>query len=100
MRNRERRVEILLSCIGEEQDGSIVTISKAMKIYANEYHKSKKKKEEVNPMASPIHFGRWLLKNATDHIDSTGSIVWLYKESLKNTDELYLIFINELEHGL
>ena len=49
------------------------------------------KKQEPHP----VHFGRWLLKNANVLFDESGLLCWEYNNKMIGTHELYEIFLKE-----
>ena len=49
------------------------------------------KKQEPHP----VHFGRWLLKNAKETFDMDQFLCWRYENKNYDTTELYEIFLKE-----
>ena len=75
-----------------ERIGVLITQNEALK--ALELIQSTK---EINPMASPVHFGRWLLGHAEQVLDSGGYLCYKYNGKEYNTDQIYLVYLNILE---
>lgn len=75
-----------------ERIGVLITQNEAIK--ALELIQSIK---EINPMASPVHFGRWLLKNTVQKVNDDGLLCYEYNGKECDTDQLYLVFIESVE---
>ena len=50
-------------------------------------------KKPIDP--HPIHFGRWLLKNAGCCFDEGGLLCWSYNNQMIGTHEIYEIFLKD-----
>ena len=50
-------------------------------------------KKQIDP--HPIHFGRWLLKNAGSYFDEGGLLCWSYNNQMIGTHEIYEIFLKD-----
>ena len=54
-------------------------------------------KQEINITPSPVHFGRWLLKNATPVFYDGQFLAYEYDNKIFDTAEIYEVFLQEFK---